>query len=153
MPLSLAFCLCLLAQQQKARSSPIQCGVTYWLVFNGMGRRSGWEDLITFGLRRPAVDTTSAFRQASGFHSVVYRKGTHLRRCAAFTWRPFPSFVGLERHLLGFVQRKISVIKVAIDGVVQEAQPDEFLIDLISRAGGTVPHVCYHPQLGPVQTC
>src|ERR1700675_520916 len=45
------------------------------------------------------------------------------------------------------------VIKVAIDGVVQEAQPDELLIDLINRAGGSVPHVCYHPQLGPVQTC
>jgi len=45
------------------------------------------------------------------------------------------------------------VLKVAIDGVVHEAQPDELLIDLINRAGGSVPHVCYHPQLGPVQTC
>src|SRR2546428_8482049 len=46
-----------------------------------------------------------------------------------------------------------TVLKVAIDGVVQEAQPDELLIDLINRTGGSVPHVCYHPQLGPVQTC
>src|SRR5438309_12023843 len=46
-----------------------------------------------------------------------------------------------------------TVLKVAIDGVVQEAQPDELLIDLINRIGGSVPHVCYHPQLGPVQTC
>src|SRR5438128_4611774 len=46
-----------------------------------------------------------------------------------------------------------TVLKVAIDGVVQEAQPDELLIDLINPAGGTVPQVCYHPQLGPVQTC
>jgi len=45
------------------------------------------------------------------------------------------------------------VVKVAIDGVVQEVRPDELLIDLINRAGGSVPHVCYHPQLGPVQTC
>ena len=45
------------------------------------------------------------------------------------------------------------MLKVAIDGVVQEAQPDELLIDLINRTGGSVPHVCYHPQLGPVQTC
>jgi len=45
------------------------------------------------------------------------------------------------------------VLKVAIDGVVQEAQPGELLIDLINRTGGSVPHVCYHPQLGPVQTC
>jgi formate dehydrogenase major subunit len=46
-----------------------------------------------------------------------------------------------------------TVVKVAIDGVIQEGQPDELLIDLINRKGGSVPHVCYHPQLGPVQTC
>jgi len=45
------------------------------------------------------------------------------------------------------------MVKVAIDGIVHVAQPDELLIDLINRAGGSVPHVCYHPQLGPVQTC
>jgi len=42
---------------------------------------------------------------------------------------------------------------VEIDGFPQEAHPDELLIDLINRAGGAVPHVGYHPQLGPVQTC
>src|ERR1700687_1378908 len=45
------------------------------------------------------------------------------------------------------------MINVAIDGGVQEAQPDELLIDVINRKGESVPHVCYHPQLGPVQTC
>src|SRR4030088_81156 len=45
------------------------------------------------------------------------------------------------------------MLKAAIDGVVQEVQPSELLIDLINRTGGSVPHVCYHPQLGPVQTC
>ncbi len=43
--------------------------------------------------------------------------------------------------------------KIVIDGAAQEAQPGELLIDLINRTGGSVPHVCYHPQLGPVQTC
>ena len=46
-----------------------------------------------------------------------------------------------------------TVVKVAIDGVVREAPPDELLIDLLNRAGSTVPQVCYHPQLGPIQTC
>jgi len=55
--------------------------------------------------------------------------------------------------LLGIVERKEIVPKVAIDGVVHETQPNELLIDLINRTGGSVPHVCYHPQLGPVQTC
>ena len=45
------------------------------------------------------------------------------------------------------------MVKVDIDGSPLEAQPDALLIDLINRTGGTVPHVCYHPQLGPVRTC
>jgi 2Fe-2S iron-sulfur cluster binding domain len=45
------------------------------------------------------------------------------------------------------------VATVAIDGAVQEAHPDELLIELLERMGRTFPHVCYHPQLGPVQTC
>src|SRR6201981_992385 len=44
-------------------------------------------------------------------------------------------------------------MKVNIDGVLSEAQPNELLIEVINRVGGSVPHVCYHPQLGPVQTC
>ena len=46
-----------------------------------------------------------------------------------------------------------SLINVAMDGVVQEVQPNELLIEVINRTGGLVPQVCYHPQLGPVQTC
>src|ERR1700686_1450448 len=45
------------------------------------------------------------------------------------------------------------VANLEIDGVSREAQPGELLIALINRIGGSVPHVCYHPQLGPVQTC
>jgi formate dehydrogenase major subunit len=45
------------------------------------------------------------------------------------------------------------VANVAIDGIVREAQPDELLIDLINCSGVSVPYICYHPQLGPAQTC
>ena len=45
------------------------------------------------------------------------------------------------------------MVDIAIDGVAHTAQLDELLIDLINRTGVSVPHVCYHPQLGPVQTC
>ena len=44
-------------------------------------------------------------------------------------------------------------MNVEIDGVAQDAHPGELLIDLIERAGYAIPHVCYHPQVGPVQTC
>src|ERR1700732_4428366 len=45
------------------------------------------------------------------------------------------------------------VSNLEIDGVSREAQPGELLIALINRLGGSVSHVSYHSQLGPVQTC
>src|SRR2546427_10591819 len=45
-----------------------------------------------------------------------------------------------------------TVLKVAIDGVVQEAQPDELLIDLINRIGGASPPRRPHPQHWPGPT-
>jgi formate dehydrogenase major subunit len=54
---------------------------------------------------------------------------------------------------MNYLEDKPVAIHVAIDGVVQEAQPDELLIDVINRVGVSLPHVCYHPQLGPVRTC
>jgi formate dehydrogenase major subunit len=45
------------------------------------------------------------------------------------------------------------MITVTIDGVVQEAESGEPLIDVINRAGVKIAQVCYHPQLGPIQTC
>ena len=40
-----------------------------------------------------------------------------------------------------------------INGRQQAIQPGERLIDLINRCGIEIPQVCYHPQLGPIQTC
>jgi formate dehydrogenase major subunit len=45
------------------------------------------------------------------------------------------------------------MIRVTIDGVVKEARAQERLVDLINRTGGKLSQVCYHPQLGPIQTC
>jgi formate dehydrogenase major subunit len=45
------------------------------------------------------------------------------------------------------------MISVTIDGVVREAQAGDRLIDVVNRTGSKVPQVCYHPQLGPIQTC
>jgi formate dehydrogenase major subunit len=42
---------------------------------------------------------------------------------------------------------------ITVDGLVQEAAADERLIDVINRSGSKIPQVCYHPQLGPIQTC
>ena len=41
---------------------------------------------------------------------------------------------------------------VTIDGFVQEPRSGERLIDVINRSGAKVPQVCYHAQLGPIQT-
>src|SRR5260370_34216559 len=42
---------------------------------------------------------------------------------------------------------------ILIDGSPKDAQVGERLIDVIGHAGIDLPHVCYHPQLGPIQTC
>jgi formate dehydrogenase major subunit len=44
-------------------------------------------------------------------------------------------------------------IKLTLDGSITEAEEGERLIDLVLRAGANVPSVCYHPQVGPLQTC
>ena len=44
-------------------------------------------------------------------------------------------------------------ISLIVDGTCRESNPDERLIDLINRFGLKAPQVCYHPQLGPIQTC
>jgi len=42
---------------------------------------------------------------------------------------------------------------ITINGKPQAFQPGERLIDVINRCGVEIPQVCYHPQLGPIQTC
>src|ERR1700682_980624 len=48
---------------------------------------------------------------------------------------------------------RLSEVGVVIEGSSQTARPGERLVDLINRVGLKLPQVCYHPQLGPVQTC
>ena len=45
------------------------------------------------------------------------------------------------------------MIELFIDDRRCGAEVGELLIDAIGRAGKTVPHICYHAQLGPIQTC
>jgi formate dehydrogenase major subunit len=45
------------------------------------------------------------------------------------------------------------MLSITVDGLVQEAQAGERLIDVINRSASKIAQVCYHPQLGPIQTC
>jgi formate dehydrogenase major subunit len=45
------------------------------------------------------------------------------------------------------------MVKVTIDGSVHETKGDERLIEVINHTGTELAQVCYHPQLGPIQTC
>src|SRR6266478_1719601 len=47
----------------------------------------------------------------------------------------------------------MGMLAIKVDGLVEEANVDERLIDVINRSASKVPQVCYHPQLGPIQTC
>lgn len=42
---------------------------------------------------------------------------------------------------------------IDINGVAYPANSGERLVDVFIREGFEVPHVCYHPQLGEIQTC
>jgi formate dehydrogenase major subunit len=42
---------------------------------------------------------------------------------------------------------------VLLNGNPREVNAGERLIDTINRSGNSIPQVCYHPQLGPIQTC
>ncbi len=42
---------------------------------------------------------------------------------------------------------------IHLDGVDRSAHIDERLIDVLNRVGRVIPQVCYHPQLGPIETC
>src|SRR5438034_10841541 len=42
---------------------------------------------------------------------------------------------------------------ILINGTLCEAAAGERLVDTVLSAGIELPHVCYHPQLGPIQTC
>src|ERR1700689_5936346 len=44
-------------------------------------------------------------------------------------------------------------MSLTINGKAQAAKPGEPLIHAINRIGVKIPQVCYHPQLGPIQTC
>ena len=44
-------------------------------------------------------------------------------------------------------------IPVVINGAPHEASQGERLVDLLNRTGARIPQVCYHPKLGPIQTC
>jgi len=45
------------------------------------------------------------------------------------------------------------MIPISINGTEYEAAAGERLIDVINRAGIPLSQVCYHPQLGPIETC
>jgi len=45
------------------------------------------------------------------------------------------------------------MIKLIIDGASYDAETGARLIDIINQTGREIPQVCYHPQLGSIQTC
>ena len=45
------------------------------------------------------------------------------------------------------------MMNITIDGSNYEVEAGERLIDVINRVGKELPQVCYHRQLGPIETC
>ncbi len=58
------------------------------------------------------------------------------------------------------LQRRVSsankqtcTCNLRIDGVERAARVGEPLVEVLNRIGRAIPQVCYHPQLGPIETC
>jgi formate dehydrogenase major subunit len=51
------------------------------------------------------------------------------------------------------LMREGASLAVILNSKPQEIKPGERLIDIINRSGVSIPQVCHHPQLGPIQTC
>jgi formate dehydrogenase major subunit len=45
-----------------------------------------------------------------------------------------------------------TTVEISLDGAKIKAHDGEWLVDAITREKG-LPHICYHPRLGPIQTC
>jgi predicted molibdopterin-dependent oxidoreductase YjgC len=45
------------------------------------------------------------------------------------------------------------LMSIILNDKPEAVRPEERLIDLINRSGIKVPQVCYHHQLGPIQSC
>jgi formate dehydrogenase major subunit len=44
-------------------------------------------------------------------------------------------------------------IEITVDGRTVWARPGQLLPEALDGTGIYLPHVCYHPSLGPLQTC
>ncbi len=67
----------------------------------------------------------------------------------------FPEFDVHKTKAGGFAAtpEKRRRFEISIDGRKVEAFEDEPLIEAINRSGRKLAQVCYHPQLGPIETC
>jgi formate dehydrogenase major subunit len=63
------------------------------------------------------------------------------------------------KALSGFAAAPLSAAPIpatgelTIDGAAHPIAGEKYLVDVLNAAGRVVPQVCYHQQLGPIQTC
>ena len=68
----------------------------------------------------------------------------------------FPGTEVQKTHSGGYEpseERDSRRIEILIDGAPCETHEGELLIEATNRVGPEIPQVCYHHQLGPIQTC
>src|ERR1700735_2118680 len=61
--------------------------------------------------------------------------------------------MAFQNRLLNSPPPAAPLLKLTIDGSETEAPQGSLLIDAINRTNTKVPQVCYHPRLGPIETC
>ncbi|CAB3393251.1 formate dehydrogenase subunit alpha [Kyrpidia spormannii] len=51
------------------------------------------------------------------------------------------------------ITREVSGVVVHVNGEVRRGRLDRTVLEVLLEQGEEIPHVCYHPSLGPIQTC
>ncbi|GGO28443.1 2Fe-2S iron-sulfur cluster-binding protein [Deinococcus humi] len=66
---------------------------------------------------------------------------------------PVPTDAGQRAELGPILPASGPTVRIQIDGAIFDSFVGEPLIDATNRARMELAQVCYHPQLGPIQTC
>jgi formate dehydrogenase major subunit len=97
---------------------------------------------------------TEKIRKHDGGVQGGVDEGHTLQRALEHTGEtPNPRYTGIAGQPDAGPLRGTAPVKVQIDGVLFDGLSGELLVDAINRAKIELSQVCYHPQLGSIQTC
>ena len=103
------------------------------------GTRTGSASVAGFRQEQRAVDFVQINRLSDEQNQAVFLLSNAASKC----YDPDPDFREVPHPMPN----------LTLDGKAYTFPDGERLLDTLNRLNCKVPHVCYHPQLGPIETC